>query len=62
MVFSTFKLLYFDRLVLQIYKSLSIVATIMILTKCPIIAEQLVVIFMMSLVTIATVYHYCSSN
>ena len=38
----------------QYYKSLSVAATIMISHKCPIIAEQVVAIFMTSLVTIAT--------
>ena len=39
----------------QYYKSLSVAATIMISNKFPIIAEQVAVIFMTSLVTIATV-------
>ena len=39
----------------QLYKSLSAAAKIMISSKCPIIAEQVVVILMMSLVMIATV-------
>ena len=39
----------------QYYKSLSVAATIMISNKCPILAEQVVVIFMTSLVTIAKV-------
>ena len=38
----------------QYYKSLSVAATIMISNKFPIIAKQVVVIFMTSLVTIAT--------
>ena len=39
----------------QYYKSLSVAASIMISTRCPIIAEQVAVIFMTSLATIATV-------
>ena len=41
----------------QYYKSLSVAATIVISNKCPIITEEVVAIFMTSLVTIATVYH-----
>ena len=39
----------------QYYKPLSVAATIMMLNEFPIIAEQVVAIFMTSLVTIATV-------
>ena len=39
----------------QYYKCLSIAATIMISNKFPIIAEQVAIIFVTSLVTIATV-------
>ena len=53
MVFSTFPVL--QTLMSQYYKSLSVAATIMISNKFPIIAEQVVVIFMATLVTIATV-------
>ena len=38
----------------QYYKSLSVAATIMIPNKSPILGEQIVVIFMTSFVTIAT--------
>ena len=38
-------------------KSLSVDATIMVLNTCPIIGEYVVVIFLTSLATIATVYH-----
>ena len=49
MVSSNFKLLY------QYYQYLSVAATIMIPNKSPIIAEQIVDIFMTSLVTIVIV-------
>ncbi len=39
----------------QYHKYLSVAAAIIISYKCPIIAEQIVVIFIASLVTIATV-------
>ncbi len=44
----------FCTLIGQYFKSLTVAVIIMISNKCPIIAEQVVVIFMTSMVTTAT--------
>ena len=51
-VSSSFQLLYFDRSVLQFFCSVAV--TRMVSNKCPIIADQVVVMFLILLVTIAT--------